>query len=128
MHPNVEVARSAYAAFLSGDMEAMAGLMSDDIVWHAPGDNLLSGTYRGKEEVFGFFGKIAEMADGPMQMDIHDVLANDDHAVTLLTATVSRGGNTFDGRAVHITHVADGQITEFWNYQEDQAAADAFWS
>jgi hypothetical protein len=128
MHSNVQIVRNAYEAFLSGDMATMGELMSDDIVWHAPGNNALSGTYSGKENVFGFFAKIAEMTDGPMQMDIHDVLANDDHAVTLLTATVSRGGNSVDLRAVHIVHVADGQLTEFWNFQEDQAATDAFWA
>ena len=128
MHPNTEIARRAYDAFLTGDMETMGALMSDDIVWHAPGNNALSGTYSGKENVFGFFGKIAEITDAPMQMDIHDVLANDDHAVTLLTATVSRDGNSADLRAVHIMHVADGKITEFWNFQEDQAATDAFWA
>jgi len=128
MHSNAQTARSAYDAFLSGDMETMGGLMSDDIVWHAPGNNALSGTYSGKEEVFGLFAKIGEMADGPMQMDIHDVLASDEHAVALLTATVSRGGNSADLRAVHIMHVADGQISEFWNFQEDQVATDAFWA
>ena len=128
MHPNTEIVRRAYDAFLTGDMETMGALMSNDIVWHAAGNNALSGTYSGKEEVFGFFGKIGEMLDGPMQMDIHDVLANDDHAVTLLTAKASRGGNSVDLRAVHIVHVADGQLTEFWNFQEDQAATDAFWA
>jgi ketosteroid isomerase-like protein len=128
MHPNAEMARRAYNAFLTGDMEGMGALMSDDIVWHAPGNNPLSGTYRGKEEVFEFFGKIAELSDGPMQMDIHDVLANDDHAVALLTVTASRAGKTLNGRAVHTMHVADGQLTEFWNFPEDQAAGDEFWS
>ena len=49
MHPNTEIARRAYDAFLTGDMETMGALMSDEIVWHAPGDNALSGTYSGKD-------------------------------------------------------------------------------
>ena len=62
MHPNADVARRAYNAFLTGDMATMAELMSDTIVWHAPGNNPLSGTYKGKEEVFYVLvsSKIAE--------------------------------------------------------------------
>jgi len=128
MHSNAQIARNAYDAFLSGDMGTMGKLMSDDMVWHTAGNNPLSGTYSGKEEVFGFFAKIAELADSPLQMDIHDVLANDDHAVALLTVTASKGGNSLEARAVHIMHIADGRLTEFWNFQEDQATVDEFWS
>ena len=128
MHPNAETARRAYEAFLTGDMATMGGLMSDNIVWHAPGNNPLSGTYKGKEEVFGFFGKIAELSDGPMEMDIHDILANDDHVVALLSVTATRGDKRLEGRAAHIMHLSNGQMTEFWNYPEDPAAGDEFWS
>jgi ketosteroid isomerase-like protein len=128
MSTNAEIARRAYEAFQAGDMAAMGELMSGDIVWHAPGENPLSGTYRGKEEVFGLFAKIGELADGPMKMGIHDILASDDHVVALLEVTASRGDKRLDGRAVHIMHVADGKLTEFWNFPEDPAAGDEFWS
>ena len=128
MHPNAETAQRAYSAFLAGDMEAMSEMMSDDIVWHAPGNNPLSGTYRGKEEVFGLFAKIGEMSDGPMEMDIHDILANDDHVVALVGVKASRGGKRLDARSAHIMHVADGKLTEFWNFPEDPSLGDEFWS
>ena len=63
-----------------------------------------------------------------MQLGIHDVLANDDHVVSLLNLTASRGDKSLDIRAVHIMHIADGRLTEFWNFQEDPAAGDEFWS
>jgi ketosteroid isomerase-like protein len=128
MHPNAEVARRAYHAFLAGDMATMSELMSDDIVWHSPGSNPLSGTYRGKEEVFGFFAKMAELSDGPMEMDIHDILAGDDHVVGLVTAKAARGDERFESNNAHIMHIADGVLTEFWNFPEDPSAGDAFWS
>jgi ketosteroid isomerase-like protein len=128
MDSNAEIARRAYDAFLTGDMATMGDLMSDDIVWHAPGNNPISGTYRGKEDVFGLFAKIAETTDGPMQMDIHDILASDDHVVALLEVAASRGDKRLEGRAVHIMHVGDGKLVEFWNFPEDVAAGDEFWS
>ena len=61
-------------------------------------------------------------------MDIHDILANDDHVVALVKVTASRGGQRLESRSTHIMHVADGQLTEFWNFPEDPAAGDEFWS
>ena len=128
MHSNAEVARRAYDAFLSGDMAAMSSLMTDDVVWHSPGNNPLSGTYRGREEVFGLFAKLAGLLDGPMNMDIHNILASDDHVVSLISTVAARGDKRLEGRNVHIMHISDGRIAEFWNYPEDSAAADAFFS
>ena len=128
MHPNAEVARRAYDAFHTGDMATMSELMASDVVWHSPGSNPLSGTYRGREEVFGLFAKLAEGTDGPMQMNIHDILASDDHVVALVEVTASRGDRRLEGRAVHVMHVSDGRLTEFWNFPEDPAAGDEFWS
>ena len=35
---NIQAAKDAYAAFGRGDMPALAGAMTDDIVWVSPGD------------------------------------------------------------------------------------------
>ncbi len=55
-HPNLEIARAGYEAFASGDLAAVSDLLSDDIVWHSGGNNILTGDYEGKEAVLGFFG------------------------------------------------------------------------
>ena len=62
------------------------------------------------------------------EFDIHDVLANDDHAIVLVTQTATRNdtGDTFEGRYVHIFHVGAEKVLESWMFWEDQAAGDAF--
>ena len=59
-HPNVEYARRGYAAFGSGDLATLSELIADDAVWHAQGVGPLSGDYHGRDQVFGFFGRLAE--------------------------------------------------------------------
>ncbi len=128
-HPNVELMRKGYAAFAAGDMATVGELFADGIKWHMGGRNLLSGDYEGKEAAFGVLAKIMELAAGNFGMDIHDLLANDEHAVVLVTAKGQRpDGRTLEGRIVHVWHVSEGKATEFWAYPEDQAAGDAFWS
>ena len=43
---------------------------------------------------------------------IHDVLANDDHVVVLVEATLTKGVATTHERQVQIMHVRDGKMTE----------------
>ncbi len=125
-HPNEELLRRGYDAFKRGDMETMAELFADDITWHSAGDSPLSGEFHGQQEVFANFAKIPELTES-FEMEIHDVLANDEHAVGLVTTRGEREGKTLAANAVHVYHVEDGQFTEAWIIQNDQAAADEFW-
>ncbi|HET7482919.1 MAG TPA: nuclear transport factor 2 family protein, partial [Actinomycetota bacterium] len=94
-HPNAARLREGYAAFASQDIEKLNEFFADDIVWHVPGRSPLAGDYKGKEEVFGFFMKLAGLAPN-FSFDVHDCLANDDHAVALLTAHGERNGKILD--------------------------------
>jgi ketosteroid isomerase-like protein len=127
-NPNLEKAKAGYEAFAEGDMAALNELMADDIVWHFPGDNPLSGDYKGKEEVFGMFAQLAQETGGTFRNEIHDLLANDDHAVALVNMYAERGGRTLEANSVHVSHWKDGKLAEFWSMQEDQGAVDAFYS
>lgn len=127
-HPNVEILREGYALFNKGDMQAAMESWADDIVWHAGGHSPLSGDYRGKQEVAGFFAKMQEMGVTSMNLEVHDILANDEHAVVMIDSHTQRGDRTYEGKAVHVWHIREGKATEFWGVALDQAAADAFWS
>ncbi len=128
-HANVQRSRRAYEAFGKGDMETVGELLADDVVWHIGGHNPLSGDYKGKEAVFGFFGKLMQVSGGTFKLEVHDILANDDHSVTLVRETAEKNGKKLDHRAVHITHPdSEGRVKEFWAFEEDQAAGDAFFS
>ena len=127
-HPNLEAARTGYAAFAAGDMATVGPLLADDVVWHVGGDNPLSGDYTGREEVLGFFGRLMQETDGTFENEIHDMLANDEHGVAIVEARARRNGKSIDDRSVHVFHMSDGQITEFWNISSDQDAWDDFYS
>lgn len=127
-HPNVDLLRRGYDAFARGDLDALRELFAEGIVWHVPGDNILSGDYEGRDAVFGFFGKLIQESGGTFRQEVHDFLANDTHGVVLVEFHAERGGQTFDGRSVHVMHIESGKVTEFWNFLEDTTEADAFWS
>ena len=126
-HPNAQIVRQGYDSFVACDIEWMNQHLHDAIVWHEPGNNFLSGTYRGREEVLAHFAK--QVQHFLPEFDLHDVLANDDHAVALVSVRARRNDNqeTFEGRYVHIFHVdAEGKALESWVFNEDQPGLDQF--
>jgi ketosteroid isomerase-like protein len=127
-HPNVELLQRGYAAYSSGDMETINEVFADDIVWHIGGRSDLAGDYNGKDEVFGFFAKLMERSEGTNRIEVHDVLANDEHGAVLVTETATRGEHEFSGRSVHTFHLHDGKVTEFWDAPLDQYATDEFYA
>jgi uncharacterized protein len=127
-HPNVDLLRKGYSAFAKGDMDTVRELFAEGITWHVPGNNMFSGDYVGRDAVFGFFGKLMEETGGTFRQEIHDVLANDTHAVALVEVHAEREGKVLDSRNVHVMHVESGQVTEFWNFAEDTSKVDDFWS
>jgi ketosteroid isomerase-like protein len=127
-HPNEELTRKGFDAFGKGDMDTIRELFADDVVWHAPGRNPLSGDYRGIDEVLQQFGKVFEMTGGTFRLEIHDILANDDHVVALVHATAERSGKQFDSNGVQVFHVKNGKVTESWLHPDDIYASDEFWS
>ncbi len=127
-HANVELTRQGYAAFAKGDLATLAGQLADDVTWHVLGTGPLSGTYHGRDEVFGFFGRLAEETAGTFRLDVHDVLANDEHAVTLCTLSASRGDKSIEIPVANVAHVRDGKVTEFWTATTDPQASIDFWA
>ena len=123
-HPNEEVARSATEALSKGDMEGFLSHHADDVVVHFPGRGPMAGDYRGKDGVAQMFQKQMQMLDSPPQIDTHDTLASDDHAVVLNTVRATRGGQTLEQQQVVVLHIKGGKIAEVWLQFSDQQAMD----
>ncbi len=128
-HPNVALLRRGYEAFAKGDMATLTELWSEDAVWHAgSGNNPVAGDHTGRDAVFAAFAKIAELSGGTFRIELHDVLANDEHAVALQRGTASRQGKQLDSLEVVIYHIKNGRATESWSFPQDQRVGDEFWS
>lgn len=129
-HPNVALVRRAMQAMNEQDlskaeqeMAVVDAFMADDIVWHEIGR---AEPRRGKGELR------AAMMDGArggtIAYEVHDVIANDDHAIALGTATATRGDRTLQYRTAEIFHIRDGKAVERWAFSDDTAAIVAFFA
>ncbi len=128
-HPNEDLVRKGFDAFSKGDMDVLRNeVFAADVKYHVPGKSPVSGDYNGIDEVLGFFGKIFELTGGTFRVELHDVLANDDHAVVLSPASGQRDGKTLQDNGVLVFHIKDGRATEVWLHPSDLYASDEFFS
>jgi hypothetical protein len=110
-------------------MDALAGLCVEDVSWHTPGRNPLSGHYLGREATFDSFAREFELSGDTYQVDVHDVLANDQHTVALLCCTPRRLAQARGSTRTTFSSFTSalGKIAEAWEVWTDQAACDEFW-
>ena len=125
---DAKIIRDGYESFSKGDIPAVVAVWAEDIAWHIPGRNPLAGDYVGTEAVLGFFAQLQERSGGSFGLELHDVLASDDHVVALVTETGHRGDKSLNENAVHVWHLRDGKATEFWAVAYDAYAEDEFWA
>jgi len=127
-HPHVEPTRRGYDVFAKGDLAALSELIADDVTWRVLGVGPLSDTYHGRDEVFNFFARLGEETGGTIRLGVHDVIANDEHAVALCTLSASRGTKSVDFPVTNVSHIRDGKVTEFGTATTDPEASIDFWS
>jgi ketosteroid isomerase-like protein len=89
-HPNATLMRQTVDAFMSGDMPRLLRGFADDVVWYAPGDTPVSGTFRGHDGIIQFFSGLNEASGGSMNVRVDDVLAGDRYVTIFLDITAER--------------------------------------
>lgn len=124
-HPNATLVRKSVDAINTGDLAAAAEFLSDDVEWHEIGR---AEPIRGKAALAAMYGSSAPDPGFTITVEVHDVVANDEHAIAMVTAHATRGGKTLTYRTAEIFHVRDGKITARWAFSDDTAAINAFFA
>lgn len=89
-HPNATLMLQTVDAFMSGDMPRLLQGFADDVVWYAPGDTPVSGTFRGHDGIVQFFSGLNDASAGPMTVLVDDVLAGNRYVTIFLDITAER--------------------------------------
>ena len=103
---NLQAAKDGYAAFQSGNVDGALANLADDIEWIVPGESAVSGTYRGKEEVAGYWSKLA---DKGLEISTEHWFADGDKVVCLDHLKID--GQEADG--ADVMTFRDGKIVKF---------------
>jgi len=126
---NVRVVQDAYAAFQRGDIPGVLGSLSDDIDWWTPGTPgqiPYAGRLRGRDEVKGFFGRLAE-AEEITHFEPREFIAQGDKVVVTgnYRGRTRTAGREYDLDWLHVFTVRGGRIAAFREYVDTAALAEA---
>ena len=117
---NKQAAINGYEAFSAMDPEGAMKDISDSIEWVVTGNSSVSGTYRGKEEVGGFWMKLLEkgFTTNPMEF-----IAEGDKVVVL--SEVELSGEKARSADV-LTYDAGGKLIRFESIGGEELLDRAF--
>ncbi|HYY95325.1 MAG TPA: nuclear transport factor 2 family protein [Pyrinomonadaceae bacterium] len=126
-HPNEQALRSAYEAFVRGDLDGYLGFCAEEITFHVPGRGQVAGDYTRAEFKHPFISKVFELTGGTFRETITDVVANDRRGVVLARHEFERGGRAYAYDTAHVYKIRDGKLAEFVEYPADLYAFDEAW-
>ena len=121
-HPNAKLVREGLEKFNERDLQAFDALIDDDVVWHQIGAPDVRGKQAMAEQMSTNTG------DFDIRAEVHDVVANDEHAIALVNATATRDGRDFHYRTAEIMHMRGGKIVERWAFSDDTEAIKQFFA
>ena len=115
-HPHARILQEMSDRMKAGDFEAAFDVLADDVEWHEIGR---AEPTRGKQALRQRYAE--SIGDFEIEADTHDVVANDEHAIQLMSVTARRGGKALEYRTAEIYHMTDGKITARWAFSDDTA-------
>lgn len=122
---NLAVLRGYFDAMAAGGPPAAMPFYSEDVVLEVPGAHGASGRYEGRAGIGDFGGRMRAITDGTFRLTPVDLLASDDHVVTVATARAEVAGRSLQWSRVIVSTVSDGALSTLRFYESDQAAVDA---
>ncbi|WP_327748153.1 nuclear transport factor 2 family protein [Streptomyces europaeiscabiei] len=124
----LSIARQYVAAVSARDFGAVTRMFTDDIVWHQPGRNQLSGSHRGAAAIGEMFGGMMTVTDGTFELRAtSDPMVNGESVATPVRFSAKRNGEVMGMNGVDLLRVEGDRIAEVWLFSAGQGGEDAFW-
>jgi uncharacterized protein len=124
MDPKERAVRQLYAARARRDWHAVGSLLADEVGWHEPGEEDLSGDYYGRDEIVALLKKLVAVTDGTFQLEPEAFLNLDEHSAVLVRWWAERQGTRSDGREIAVYRLRGDRISEVWFFNEPSAQAE----
>jgi ketosteroid isomerase-like protein len=125
---NVVTIRRGFEAFNNADMATLQEILAKDCVQHLAGNNRFTGDHKGRDNILGMYGEMAELTGGTMQAVLGDVYATEHGAVALYTAKATRNGKSIKEKYALVFQLVDGKAVDIDDVPLNGTVNDAFWA
>lgn len=122
-HPNIESLRAIYA-----DLRCIDRYVADDVVLHTADRGASGGPAQviGKAAVKAKELDLIRLSGDTLQMEVHDIIANDYFGAVLGILRTHRDGNSIGMPFCGLWRFRDGRIVEHWENAYDASALGGF--
>jgi uncharacterized protein len=127
-HPLVQTIIDYQLAMARGDVAAGSQVFHEDVYYVVPGTNIFSGTYRGPNEVMGYFGRLMAATDGTYEITAMNWLVCGEKVILETHNVASRSGRKLQWNEAILFEFLDGRKSKIEMFQADQAAVDQFFA
>jgi ketosteroid isomerase-like protein len=117
-HPNVETVARMTAAIFDQDHDALAGIFTDDLVFHLRGPVAVAGDHQGLGGLLEALGALFEMTGGRIDLAQQCCLGTDGWATEVERATLGRprDDQTIESHNAFAYRFRGDRIAEMWMY------------
>ena len=127
-HQNLDIINRFFEAYGKHDLKEIRLVLNENAKWVFPGQNPLSGTKEGIEEIVTFFDKMGDLM-GKSNIKVEKLITgvNDNYVVECQHICANREDcNNLDHHWCVLWGFENGKIVEGKHFAENQYKADAF--
>ncbi len=126
-HPNVKAVRNYQAAMAKGDYASGVTVFDPEVTYTVPGNNILSGVYKGPEQVMGYLGKLMELTQGTYGISEMHWLTNDkDQVILFIKNSADLRGRSYEWEETILFEFKNGKKYNIEHFQSNQVGVDEF--
>jgi ketosteroid isomerase-like protein len=127
-HPNVVVIDRMTQAIVENDRETLAGIFTDDMVFHGRGPIPFAGDHHGVDGLLTALRTLFELTDGNVKLEQLFCLADDEWGAEWERAVLGRKGQKLEMNDAFIYRFEAGRIREMWFIAAGPSEAASFWA
>lgn len=121
---NLQLIKKLITAIANRDFAGVTDCFAGDVILHVPGNTLVSGTFKGVNDVMSALGHVAQMSGESLKIRLHDAMANDQHGIVMYEVSAEHASGDIAYSHIDVYHFRDGHISEISGYPSDLAAFD----
>ena len=108
--------------------ESERAAIAQNVVWHVPGHNPVSGDYHGYQEYTQLMpSRMAPLTQWDFMLE--DIMVNSNFVMTTFRVQGERKSIKIDLHGGHLMRISeDGQVAEGWGFSNEQDKLDNFFS
>jgi ketosteroid isomerase-like protein len=106
---NVETVRTAYEAFMRGDLGGVAEHFAEDVEWESPDSVPIGGLVSGRDAVIENFAQIPSLWSS-FSVEPQEYIDAGEHVVVTGVQRATGPGGSFEARYLHLFKLRGGKV------------------